>query len=313
MEKKLNLFLTETEDFSQEVLNELNSKFNLTVGECEQDELKDIFETCDVFWFRLGFQINESVVSEKTTCKFIATPVTGIDHIDEELCEKYGIKIVCLRGETEFLKEVRATAEHTLLLTLSVMRNVAPAIQNVLKGSWQRDLFRGNEIYKKTVGIIGYGRLGRIVADYFHAFGSTVGYFDTQAKDSPEHIHVYSDVQTLVEKSDIISIHIPYNKTTHHLYGDSFFKNFNSKKWLINTSRGGVIDEASMLRCLKSGNIAGAAVDVLYGEPEIADHPLVHYAQQHRNLVISPHIGGCTFESFEKTETFILNKLYNLL
>jgi D-3-phosphoglycerate dehydrogenase len=263
----------------------------------------------DIFWFRLAYKIDSQVLSEKTKCKYLITPVTGIDHIDESLCEKLGIKIICLRGEYEFLNEVRATAEHTILLTLALLRNLVPSVNHVNNFQWLRDLFRGSELYKKNVGIIGLGRLGRIVADYFHAFGCNIFYYDIEEKNAP-----YKKIDTpdqLVQNSDIISIHIPYNKMNHHFISDTLLSRFKKNSILINTSRGGVIDGVDLLQQLKNKNIQGAALDVLEGEPDIEKNKLIAFAKKNHNLIITPHIGGNTFESFEKTEHFIYEKLIN--
>lgn len=309
----MKILIAEAEDFSAEVLERLRAHTEVDIKPCQQEELKNLLEQYDVFWFRLGFKIDESVLSEQTRCRIIATPVTGIDHIDESLCAKLNIQIVCLRGEKEFLKEVRATAEHTLLLMMTLMRKANPAIEDVKQHEWRRDLFRGFELYKKRVGIVGYGRLGRIVADYCVAMGCQVGYYDIEKKEHPEVIEVFDSLQDCIEESDIISIHIPYHSATHQLFDESIFQYFDNNKWLINTSRGGVIEENALLNALENKCLAGAALDVLHGEPDIKNNPLIVYSQTHDNLIITPHIGGCTYESFEKTEHFIADKIIDFL
>ncbi|MEN0049321.1 MAG: D-isomer specific 2-hydroxyacid dehydrogenase family protein [Bacteroidota bacterium] len=307
------VLIAEAEDFSLDVVERLKKYASVDMFACKQSELKTLLEQYDIFWFRLGFKIDETVLSNQTRCKIIATPVTGIDHIDEDLCAQLGMKIVCLRGETEFLKEVRATAEHTILLAMMLMRKAKQAAIDAEKGNWRRDLFRGFELYKKKVGIIGYGRLGSIVADYFQALGCEVGYYDIAEKPSTDRIKVYNSLESCIVANDIISIHIPYNSSTHHLFDQQIFQLFDENKWLLNTSRGGVVDEAALLQALSENRIAGAALDVLYGEPDILQHPLIEYTQQKDNLVITPHIGGCTYESFEKTEHFIADKIIGLI
>ncbi len=287
----------------------LDKKFELSTGTVGKRVLKELLQQIDIFWFRLGYQLNETVVDEATRCRFFVTPVTGIDHIDEILCGKLGISIICLRGETEFLKEVRATAEHTLLLAMLLLRRAIPAVKDAHAGNWRRDLFRGHELQYKKVGIIGYGRLGQIVADYFHTFGCEVGFYDTAEKDHPEHIRQFYNPEECITVCDIISLHIPFNKNNHHFFDKELLDLFTADKWLINTSRGGVVNEVALLNCFKQNQIAGAALDVLHGEPEVANHPLIEYARANPNLIITPHIGGCTYESFEKTETFIAKKL----
>ncbi len=287
----------------------MREQFEVSIGFVEKKRLKQKLQEVDIFWFRLAYQVDDSVLDERTRCKYLISPVTGIDHINEPLCKRFGITIISLRGELEFLKEVRATAEHTILLTLMLLRNAAPSIEDVKSFQWRRDLFRGFEIFKKKVGIVGYGRLGTIVSDYFYAMGAEVGYYDIVRKKAPSHYRRFLNLTECIAESDIVSIHIPYGKSTHHLFDATALNYFDSTKWLINTSRGGVVDEDALLEILKEGQIAGAALDVLYGEPDVTHHPLLNYARRCRNLIITPHIGGCTFESFEKTESFVADKL----
>lgn len=305
----LRLRLAESEDFSEKVIAELKENFDLVVAPCEQDGLVEIFETFDVFWFRLGFNITADLFSEKTRCRIIATPVTGIDHIDEKACADHGIKIICLRGETEFLKEVRATAEMTIALTLALLRQLYPAIQDVLAGNWRRDIFRGREIYKKTVGIVGLGRLGRIVAEYFKTMGAEILAYDIHS-DFPDFVTPVNSLEALFDQSDIVSIHVNYNEKTHHLINRQILRFCDDNMIIINTSRGGIIEETALLTALESGKLGGAALDVLQEEKNFdGSNPLVQYALNHDNLIIVPHIGGNTYESFEKTEMFILKKI----
>ncbi len=309
----MKLHIAETEDFSKEVIALLKKHFEVTTGSIEKRNLKQKLQEVDVFWFRLAYQINSEVVDEFTRCKYLVSPVTGIDHLDEQLCERMGIDIICLRGEGEFLKEVRATAEHTMLLAMMLMRNAVPAVIDVHKENWRRDLFRGFELFKKKVGIVGYGRLGKIVAEYFHTFGCEVGFYDVELKDHPNYIKKFDSLEVCIETNEIISIHVPYNESTHHLFDKSIFEKFNNKKWLINTSRGGIVEDAVLLKSLQESKIAGAALDVLFGEPNITNNALIDYSNTNRNLIITPHIGGCTFESFEKTEKFIAQKLFRAI
>ncbi|MBK8567482.1 MAG: hydroxyacid dehydrogenase [Saprospiraceae bacterium] len=280
---------------------------------CSQAELKEVFEQYDAFWFRLGFRITADLYSQKTRCKVIATPVTGIDHIDEEACRQWGICIVSLRGETAFLREVRATAELTLALTLALLRSLVPAANEAMQGLWRRDLFRGQEVYRKTVGIVGMGRLGRITAGYFEAMGAKVIGYDIR-EDFPKDYERAENLEALIEAADIVSLHVSYNPTTYHLLNKAMFHHFTNKKILVNTARGNVVDETALLTALQEGRLGGAALDVVQNEADFSpNNPLVAYALQHQNLLIVPHIGGNTFESFEKTERFIAGKMKEAL
>lgn len=271
--------------------------------------LLQILSEVDIFWFRLKHKIDKTVLSKLSRCKYLVTPVTGLDHIDVELCDSLGVKIICLQGENEFLSEVRATAEHTIGLALLLMRKYKDAIDHTLEGNWRRDLFRGNEFYGKTVGIIGYGRLGKITGDYFKSFGCNIGFFDIREKKHSQDVKKYHDLDSLLEASDIVSIHVPLDESTRGLLDATSFEKMKKEAIIINTSRGAVIDEDALLNALDNSEISGAALDVLEGEPVIDDNKLLKYARLRSNLVITPHIGGNTYESFSKTEEFIAKKL----
>ncbi len=300
--------IAEAKDFDLKVLNFLKQHADVEIASCVLADLSHIFDTFDVFWFRLGFKIDEALIANSKKVKVIATPVTGIDHIDEQACAHKGIQIVCLRGEYEFLKEVRATAEHTIALTFALMRLLGPAMNDTKLGNWNRDQFRGNELYKKKVGIVGLGRLGEITASYFQTFGCDVYYYDIREITSKHAQKVSSLLE--ISNCDIVSIHVNYTLQTHHLINASFFEHCNPDMFFINTSRGGIVDEESLLNALQSSKIKGAALDVIQNEFEFnLQNRLVQYAKHNNHLIITPHIGGNTFESFEKTEMFIAKKI----
>ncbi|MEM6700927.1 MAG: NAD(P)-dependent oxidoreductase [Bacteroidota bacterium] len=310
------ILIAEADDFSKEVIKKLENYAQVDMLNCTQSDLKYLLEEYDVFWFRLGFKIDETVLSENTRCKIIATPVTGIDHIDEILCKELNIRIVCLRGEREFLKKVRATAEMSIGLALSIMRKIPQAFEAVKQGNWERDWFRGNELYDKTIGIIGYGRLGAIVAEYAGVFGMKVVAVEPreEVKRQYSQVEFLDSLEALASRSDLISLHVDYKPQTHHLLKESFFKSCKPSAFFINTSRGGIVDEKALLVALEQKWIKGAALDVLQNEPHIdQNNPLVAYAEVNDNLMIVPHIGGNTYESFEKTENFIADKIIRLL
>jgi D-3-phosphoglycerate dehydrogenase len=277
-----------------------------------EEELRIAFENCDVFWFRLNHKITANII-EKTRCKFILCAATGLDHIDVGACHNRGIKIISLKGESEFLKEVRATAEHTLGLLLSLIRKSKKAFEHTDKGNWNRYLFQGTELYKKKIGIYGLGRLGKILGEYYHVLGMEVFYFDTKDEEVDSKFIKTENAQELFSKVDYLSIHLPYNEETHFIIDHNVLKFLKPSAFIVNTARGGVVNENDLLNLIKECKIAGYATDVLYGEPTIKNHPLILYAKQHENVIITPHIAGNTFESLEKTEAFVLTKLIQKL
>lgn len=313
---KYKILIAEPNNFNTEVVDYLRKYAIVDVKSCKDNEVKKALEEYDVFWFRLGYTINHKVLSSNTRCKILATPVTGIDHINKNDCLKYGISIVSLKGEYEFLKDIRATSELTIGLMISIMRKIPNAYESVKTGIWNRDIFRGYELYKKTLGIIGYGRLGKIVAKYANAIGMNIAVYDINKieKTNEFNIAIIENIYKLANISDVVSVHVSYDKNSHELINKSFFNNCKTNSIFINTSRGGVVNEKDLLNALINKNIKGAALDVLQREESISmDNPLIQYANNNDNLIIVPHIGGNTYESFRKTELFIAQKIINII
>jgi D-3-phosphoglycerate dehydrogenase / 2-oxoglutarate reductase len=309
---KLNILVAETLNFSPEAVKGLEQLGRVTLLDIEKENLTNALAAYDVFWFRLKFKIEEKDFPSQFRCKYILCPVTGLNHIDLLACEKRGIQVLSLRGETDFLKTVRATAEHTIGLTLSLLRHIPQAISSVNNSVWNRDLFKGHEIYGKKVGILGVGRLGTITASFFKAFGAEVYGYDVKDIDKSV-CEPVKRIEDLFAIADILSIHVSYSPDTHRLVDLVLLNKMKPNAVLINTARGGVINGSDLLYALQNKVIAGAALDVLEDEYYITNDPLIEYAGLNNNLIITPHIGGNTYESFEKTELFLLDKLKKAL
>jgi D-3-phosphoglycerate dehydrogenase len=301
--------IAEPERFSPRAIEILARLGVLDLSVVPPGGLQAALQDCDVFWFRLGHQLERQVLST-ARCRVIASPVTGLDRIDLEACAERGIRVLSLRGEVDFLRRVRATAELALGLALALVRRIPSAAASVRdEGAWDRDRFPGRELFEKTAGLVGVGRLGEIVAGYLRAMGMRVLGYDPRP-DFPHHAcERVDDLGALFAESDLISIHAKYDDSTRHLVRAEHFARLRPGAVLVNTARGGIVDEAALFDALGSGRLAGAALDVLDGEPAVADHPLVAYARAHDNLLIVPHIGGNTPESWEKTEVFLAERV----
>jgi D-3-phosphoglycerate dehydrogenase len=270
----------------------------------------------NVLWVRLRNRIDAEVMAAAQDLRIIVSATTGLNHIDLTEAERRRIRVLSLRGETDFLREIRATAEHTIGLTLALLRHVTRAHRHVLEGGWDRDLFWGNELNEKTVGVVGYGRLGRIVAGYLQAFGARVLAADPDARaDEIESGVTLLPLVDVLRAADGITLHVNLNAKTRGFFGAEQFALMKPGAWFINTARGELVDETALLAALRSGRLSGAAVDVLNDEHAtgMRENPLVIYARANENLIITPHIGGCTTESVEKTELFLAEKLRTLL
>lgn len=303
------LFIAESEDFDQVALEVLRRDFNVILGDGSRDHLLGEIANTDVLWVRLRFRMDTQTMDSAPKLRAIATATTGLNHIDLNAAAQRKIAVLSLKGETDFLRSIRATAEHTIALMLVIMRRLPAAIDHVRNGGWNRDRFKGHELVGKRVGIVGHGRLGRLVAGYLQAFGCDVVACDPDPVEPPEVPLVSLD--DLLASCDIVSLHVNLDAGTEGFFDAGCFRSMRKGAWLVNTARGELVDEVALLEALRSGSIAGAALDVLAAEESrgMALHPLVSYAREHENLVITPHIGGATFESMASTERFLAEKL----
>jgi D-3-phosphoglycerate dehydrogenase len=314
MQTRPRVLIAEPLDFSPEAVRMLRAGADVTLRSTDRAALTAALREFDVVWFRLAHRVDRALLAGALRCRILATPVTGLDHIDLEACAQHGIRVVSLRGETEFLEQVRATAELSVALTLALLRRIPAAVAHVRDGHWNRDLFRGHELFGHTAGVIGLGRLGRIVAGYFRAFGMNVVGYDPRPDFPREAVRRVESLNELLSQADVVSLHVNYDATTRHLIGRKELAAMKPQAVLVNTSRGGVVDEQALVEALESGRLGGAALDVLDGEPKVApDHPLVALARTRDNLLIVPHIGGNTVESFEKTEIFLAGRVLDAL
>jgi D-3-phosphoglycerate dehydrogenase len=315
MDRK-RLLIAESHVFPAAALERLREVADVVTGDLDRPELERAVAEADILWVRLRHHIDAALLALAPHLEVIATPTTGLTHIDLDAVERRGIRLLCLRGETDFLKEIRATAEHTIGLMLSLMRHIPAALEDVRAGGWNRDAFQGSELYGKTVAVVGYGRLGRIVARYLAAFDCRVLACDPHVQ--PSMVDSGIEIVPLEEalpRADIVTLHVNLTEASRQFFGVRQFDSMKPGSSFLNTSRGELVDEEALLASLRSGRLAGAALDVLCEEHStgMGRHGLVQYAIGHRNLIITPHIGGCTVESMQKTEIFLAEKLINHL
>ncbi len=308
--KALRVLITENKDFDKETSELLHRFFEVRSADLDRQRLIYEVRDTDILWVRLRHHIDAEIIENAPKLRIIVSPTTGLNHIDLNKAEERKIKVISLQGESDFLKQVYATAEHTVGLILALLRNSFFAFNHVLSGGWDRDQFKGRELAGKTVGIVGYGRLGRIVAQYLRAFQCRILASDPYLNQADADVRLVS-LQELLIQSDIVTLHVNLTPQTEKFFGASEFACMKYGSWFVNTSRGELIDETALLKYLASGWLAGAAVDVLTEENAggMSHHPLVVYARTHHHLIISPHIGGCTYESMGKTERFMAEKL----
>ncbi len=294
----------------------LESQFQLDVAALPRHELLREISNYDVLITRLGHQIDAEIFAAAPRLKAIATATTGLNHIDLEEAQRRKIAVLSLKGETAFLKTVTATAELTWGLLLSLIRRIPSAHASVCEETWNRDLFWGSELQGKTLGLIGLGRLGEIVAQYGLCFGMEVIAFDPYVTNTNKLIRQTGDVFELIERAEAISLHVPFSPETDKMFSRRHFERMSKDSVLINTSRGEIVDEEALLDALKNQHIGGAATDVIADErnfPSPVCAALIDYARTHDNLIFTPHIGGATKDSVSKTEVFMAKKITDFL
>jgi len=268
-----------------------------------------------VIFTRLGLMLDENILKGQAGLLAVVTPTTGLNHIDVSYCKRNGVAVISLQGESDFLASVKSTAEHCWSLILMLARNMRGATEDVLAGNWRRGPFLAYELEGKTLGVIGYGRLGKIVTSYAKCFGMKVVAYDCDEKVFDSNVSK-ATLSHLLQTSDILTLHIPSNPETKHFMDRQKFSKMKVGSIFINTSRGEVVEESALLDSLGNGKIKCAAVDVLDGDSAWniktpMNHPLIAYAQNNKNLLITPHMGGYGRESIQKTRSFITDKFLN--
>ena len=294
----------------------LNKLGKVIEKEMSRTQLLEELGDYDVLIVRLANQIDREVIDAGRRLRAIVTATTGLDHIDVVYARQRGIRVLSLQGETDFLKGVRATAEHTWALLLGLLRKIVPASTAACRGQWNRDAFRGHELFGKRLGIVRLGRLGEKVARYGQAFGMQVAAFDPYVRGWMDGVGRKTDLSELLQGSDILSLHVPLTDETLDLIGGTELALLPPGAVLVNTSRGRIIDEKALIGALECGDLAGAALDVVCGERDSknrVESKLLEYAATHDNLLVTPHIGGATHESMAKTEMFMAHKLTKFL
>lgn len=297
-----------------QVLDLLAATAAVTPHEADADALRQLLPNFDAYLASLHVRLDKESLAAATQLRVIATPSTGLDHIDIDYAEARGIEIISLKDDIAFLDSITATAEMAWCLLLATVRRLPWSFASACAGEWARDAFRGHQISGKTLGILGYGRLGRMVAEYGKAFRMNVIACDNKPVAAAPGVSMV-DFATLLRESDVLSVHIHLNESNRGLIGEEALRAMKPGAVLINTSRGAIVDETALFAALNSGHLGGAGLDVIDGEwnADLKSHPLIRYANGHQNLVISPHTGGVTYESQAAAYTRTVEKLRDFL
>jgi len=308
----IHILNAESLNYSDEARQVLQSIGDLDERQLDRAGLLACISDYDALIVRLGFQVDREMLDAATCLKAIVTATTGLDHIDTAYAARRGIEVLSLRGEIDFLRSIPATAEHTWALLLALIRRIPQAAAAVRAGAWDRDAWRGHDLHGRRLGILGLGRIGEKVACYGLAFGMAVAAFDPYRGDWLPDVQRCSSLDELLRQADVLSLHVPLNNETCYMIGARELALLPAGAVVINTARGAALDGIALVESLRRGHLAGAALDVIedeLDEDQRRNSPLLAYARQFDNLLITPHIGGATFESMACTESFMAQKL----
>lgn len=260
---------------------------------------------------RARFRLDASILQFAPQLKFIARSGAGMENIDQDYCENHNIQLINAPEGNR-----NAVGEHALGMLLALLNKLHTADREVRNGIWDREGNRGLELDGLTVGIIGFGNNGRAFAKKLSGFDVQVLAYDKYKSDFGNSFVKESSLSELFEKSDVISFHIPQNEETLFFANDSFFEAFKKPIFLLNLSRGKIVQTSSLIKALKSGKVRGAGLDVLEYEKssfeQLFDQVLTSdfkYLLEAKNVILSPHVGGWTEESYFKLSDVLADKI----
>lgn len=306
MSQKNNILILEPENYSPQALATYRQMGKVWLAEAESEG------EVSVIVVRLAHRIDRKLLDRFPSLRAVISPTTGLTHIDVEECRCRGIQVISLAECRDAINNVTSTAELTLGLMIALLRAVPSALRDVVgNGNWNRNHFRSRQLSRMTLGIVGLGRIGGHMARYAKALSMEIVAYDPhQPQERFAELGARrSDLIPLLKEADIISIHASLTEANYGFLGNSEIAAMRSHALVINTARGGLIDEAALADALRNGKLGGVAVDVLRDEDEgvdwIAESPLVKAAKDGFNVLITPHIGGCTSDAMHVTEESI--------
>jgi D-3-phosphoglycerate dehydrogenase len=294
---KLKLLCPNKSLFSKKNLNFLKKKFYCKFKNLNQNEFNTIAHDYDVILMRFSLDLK---YKKKSKIKYIISPTTGLNHIDNQILKSKKIKIFNLTNK-KFLIKVNATAEHTILLILKLLKKSNTKIKFGFRKSYEKYIV--NELHDKKVGIIGYGRIGKKVAKICSSFGAKILIHDKYKK-----VKQNKTLSFVLKNSDILTFHIPYNDKTHNLFDSIKLKLIKDKTILINTSRGEIFNEKDLLKETKKKKLR-LGLDVISNENSFnfKKNIFLRTILNNPHCIITPHIGGLSKESIELTDNHVIS------
>lgn len=303
MRKKVKVFVTR--QIPQKGLEMLKARFEVEIGASDRNlsrrEICEGTKDADALVCLLSDAIDEEILSGAKKLKIIANYAVGYNNINVEYAKEHGIFVTNTPGVL-----TETTADLTWALMLSVARRIVEADKFTRSGKfkgWEPELMLGSDIFGKTLGVIGAGRIGQAVMKRAIGFGMRVIYYSKSRLplDIESNLNAsYVSLEKLLKEADFVSLHVPLTKNTYHMIGEDQLSLMKRTAYLINTARGPVVDEEALVKFLKEKRIAGAALDVFENEPLLTPG-----LTELDNVVITPHIGSASKETREKMSVIV--------
>lgn len=302
--KKVKILNVDPYNYSRNAAKTLSQIGNYEEHFClTREEFLEKVSNVDVLVLRFSFELDCEFFEAAKTLKAIICNVTSPNHIDEDEMVVRGVSLFCLRGHYGFLKNIHATAELTWQLIMASQRPILDAVHSVRQLEWNRDLFVGNEVFGKSIGIIGVGRIGKKILKYANCFGLNVHVFDLNEVDGKD-ITIHKNLESIFnEKLDIYTINLSLNKDTYNIINSELLSKIKKGGALINTARGEIVDEDYIIKHSEKNGFKYFS-DVISNEINYLESNLFKASSSNKNIVLTPHIGGAAYEAWWKTEEF---------
>lgn len=303
---KFNVLVADS--ISQDGIKSLLShdRFNVDINTgLTEDELISVIPNYHALIVRSQTTVTPKIINAAQQLKVIARAGVGVDNIDIDSATLKGILVInAPDGNT-----ISAT-EHSMAMLLSMARNIPQAHQSLKNKEWKRNQFKGTELYRKTLGVIGAGRIGLGVAKRAKSFGMNILAFDPYlTEDKAKQLNITkASIDEIAQQADFVTLHTPLTPKTKGIISVDFFAQAKPTLQIINVARGGIIDEQALIKALDEGQISRAAIDVFEHEPAI-DSPLV----SHDKIIVTPHLGASTIEAQEKVAVSVSNEIIDIL
>ena len=296
-------FLAVTDGMDPKAFDELKKIPQLETHPADRlsrEELLSLAPKIQGLVIRSKTAVTADLLEKATALQYIVRAGEGTDNVDKAACRGRGIAVSNTPGAN-----AHSVAEHAIGLMTAVLRKTALAHRSMAEGRWDKKLFTGSELAYKKVGIVGLGKIGRLLAKKLSGFEVALGFFDPFVEDEPSGMEKASTLEELFSASDIISLHLPSTEETKGLVGKRLLSLMGPQAVLINTARGELVDEEALCEALSSRRIKGAALDVFFREPLAPDSPL----RKLDSVVLTPHIAAGTEEAQRRTSFMAVQQL----